>query len=168
MGRANPLRLLTDAGARPAWTVLAAWLAALVPSLALFAMRVALGEATLPREPPPWPFAAYSIAIAPLAESALMLGFAWLLDRALPGRDTVHVATTAIVFALLHVPGGGLVQGIAVAWPFVVYAIVLVVRRRRSPLQAFAVASAAHALYNATFVVLGAAAAAFAGAATGR
>jgi len=137
-----------------------AWLAALLPALALFGVRVVLGDAALPRSAMPWPLAAYSVVVAPLVETALMLGFAWLLGRTLPGRNAVHVGVTAVVFALLHVPGGGIAQGIASAWPFVVYAVVLFAWLARSWAHAFLVTSAVHALYNASFVAIGAVAAA--------
>jgi hypothetical protein len=159
----NPFRSLADTDVGLGRYVLRAWLLAFLPALLLFGVRVGLGEVPLvPDEAFAWSFAAYSVFVAPAVETALMLAFAWLLARTLPGRPTAHVVMLAAAFALLHVPGGGVAQAIGVAWPFIVYSAVMVAWRARSPQIAFLITTAVHAGYNAAFLAAGLATAALA------
>lgn len=153
----HPLRALTDIDAGPARYVLRAWLIATLPSLALFGARVALGSASLslPAVGDPVALAAYSILVAPFVETALMFPVALLLGL-LPGSsDWPRVLALAALAALAHGFGGSAWQVAAAFWPFVVYSAALFAWRRRSNRDALMVTSAIHALYNATFFLVG-------------
>ena len=114
--------------------MLAAWTIAVVPSLALFAARVAFGGASLqtPEGAGIAGFAAYSIVIAPLVETMVMVPLALALN-ALPAKsDWPRVFALAALAALAHGFGGTAWQVAAAFWPFVVYSAALFAWRRRS------------------------------------
>jgi len=153
----NPFRRLQRTDATLARYVLQAWSIAVVPSLALFGARVALGDASL--RTPPMPdvavLAAYSILAAPLIETALMVPPALVL-RALPVEsDWTRAGVLAALAALVHGFGGSTWQVINAFWPFFVYSIAMFVWRRRSVHHAFLVPVLVHLLYNATFFAVG-------------
>jgi hypothetical protein len=151
--RLNPFLLLDDTDAGCVRYAVRAWLIAVVPALALFLARIATGAATF--APPPGTLdlrlAGYSIVVAPVIETALMLALAWLIARAIPGRRGVRIVTLATLFALAHGSGGGWVQAVIVIWPSLVYSAILLAWWPRSHNAAFALTALVHALYNATF-----------------
>jgi hypothetical protein len=128
-----------------------------VPSLAFFAIRVWLGNASLvlPAGPGVPGFAAYSIVVAPLVETMVMVPLALALN-ALPAKsDWPRVFALAALAALAHGFGGTAWQIVAAFWPFVVYSAALFAWRRRSLQDAYLVAVLIHMLYNATFFAVG-------------
>lgn len=134
-----------------------AWLTALLPSLAFLAARLAAGNASLaiPLRPGVAAFAAYSILLAPLLETAAMLPIAALLRR-LPARSNVlRILVLATLAAAAHAMQGGLWAALGAFWPFVVYAACLFAWWPRGQRDAFAITAAVHALYNATLLALG-------------
>ena len=156
----NPFRILASTNAGHVHYIFAAWTIAVVPSLALFAARVAFGGASLqtPHGEEFAGFAAYSIVVAPLIETMVMVPLALAL-RALPGQsDWPRVFALATLAALAHGFGGTAWQVAAAFWPFVVYSAALFAWRRRSLNDAYLVTVLIHMLYNATFVAVGAAA----------
>jgi hypothetical protein len=154
----NPFRILRDTDVGRARYALRAWLIAVVPSLLLFFALVALGAASL--RPPAQPSDAlaigYSVLLAPVIETALMLVLAWPLNRALRGHEGLRIVVLAVACALAHSPGGGWRQAVNALWPFLVYAATLVNWLKRSNRDAFAVTAIVHGLYNATFFAVGA------------
>ena len=138
-------------------SVLRASLLAIVPSLLVFGVLVALGLDTL-RIPPGAldpTFVAYSVLLAPAIETALMLAFAAVLARLVPTRAALQIVLVALVAALAHRIGGNWRQVVAVTWPMLVYATSLVLWLRRSASDAFIVTTSVHALYNVAFVAVG-------------
>ncbi|MCC7326025.1 MAG: hypothetical protein IT521_04390 [Burkholderiales bacterium] len=158
----QPLRALDDVYAGPARYVLRAWLVAVLPSLVFFGVRVGLGSASLhpPAVADVATFAAYSILVAPVIETALMFPVALLLRR-LPGQsDWPRVLALAALAALVHGFGGSAWQVVGVFWPFVVYSAAFFAWSRHSYRHALLITGAIHALYNATFFLVGVLAAA--------
>jgi hypothetical protein len=137
---------------------LRAWLVAVVPSLLYFAALVAIGADSL--RPPAGAldatFALYSILGAPLLETALMLPLAFLLARMLPRQTRLQIAVLAVAGALAHGVGGSWRQVLASFWPFLIYSVTLTTWLKRSATDAFVLTALVHALYNATFFVVGA------------
>jgi hypothetical protein len=153
----HPLRALQDVDAGHARYVWRAWLIAVLPSLALFGVRLAMGGATLRATlaPDVAGFATYSIVVAPLVETAVMVPLALAL-RALPGQsDWPRVFALAALAALAHGFGGSVWQVVAVFWPFVVYSAALFAWRARSLSDAYLVTVLIHMLYNAAFFAIG-------------
>jgi hypothetical protein len=153
----HPLRALRDVDAGHVRYVWRAWLIAVVPSLALFGVRLAIGGATLRAaiSPDVAGVAAYSIVIAPLIETAVMVPFALAL-RALPWKsDWPRVLALAALAALAHGLGGSAWQVASAFWPFVVYSAALFAWRARSLGDAYLVTVLIHMLYNATFFAVG-------------
>lgn len=153
----NLFRTLASADAGHGRYVLFAWTIAVVPSLALFAARVAFGGASLqmPHGVETASFVVYSIVIAPLVETAVMVPFALALS-ALPGkRDWPRVLALAALAALAHGFGGSAWQVASAFWPFVVYSAALFAWRARSLSDAYLVTVLIHMLYNATFFAVG-------------
>ncbi len=153
----NPFRILASADVGHVRYTLAAWIIAVVPSLALFAARVAFGGASLqmPEGAGIAGFAAYSIVVAPLIETMVMVPLALAL-RALPGdSDWPRVFALAALAALAHGFGGTAWQVAAAFWPFVVYSAALFAWRRKSLNDAYLVTTLIHMLYNATFFAIG-------------
>ena len=154
------MRLLTlpsDRQANRTRYILTAWLLALLPSLAFFALRVLAGRADLAVKLAPGvpAFAAYSILVAPLVETAVMLPIAAVLRR-LPGQsDLPRIAMLAAMAAAAHAIQGGAWAAAGAFWPFLVYAACLFAWWPRSTREAFVVTAAVHALYNAAFLALG-------------
>lgn len=152
----NPFCYLADVQVGGVRYALRAWMLALVPSLAVYLARVALGAVS------PVPqhgtldlrFVAYSILIAPVVETALMLPLAWLVVRVIPDRKGAQIVALATSLALAHAVGGGWAQAVNVFWPFLVYSAALLAWWPRSRKGAFALTAVAHALYNATFFAL--------------
>ncbi|MCC7215534.1 MAG: hypothetical protein IT517_02090 [Burkholderiales bacterium] len=148
----NPLRLLASTAAGRLRYVAMAWWLALAPSLALFALRVAFDGASL--TPPPLPdpagFALYSIVVAPLVETAVMIPLALALLHLPFGSDWPRAVLLAALAALAHGFGGSAWQVALAFWPFVVYAAALYAWRTRSLGDAYFVAAAVHMLYNAS------------------
>ena len=153
----HPLRALTDTEPGAARYVARAWLLAFLPSLAFFAIRVWLGNASLafPAGPGMPGFAAYSIVVAPLLETALMMPLALALGL-LPGAsDWPRVVVLAALAALAHGIGGNAWSVAGAFWPFVVYAAALFAWQRRSTTEAYLVTALVHMLYNAAFFAVG-------------
>ena len=161
----DPFRMLRDTTVGRTRYALRAWLVAVVPSLLLFFVLVAVGAASLrPPVPAPDGFAiGYSVLVAPVVETALMLSLAWLLGRAVPGHESLRIVALAVLCALAHKLGGSWRQVVNALWPFLVYAAALCAWRKRSLRDAFAVTAVVHGLYNATFFAVGALAAAASG-----
>jgi len=153
----NPLGLLQDTDVTQTRYVARAWLIAVLPSLALFGARLATGDASLrpPMAPDVAGFAAYSIVVAPLIETALMIPFALAL-RALPvASDWPRAGALAALAALAHGFGGSAWQVVNAFWPFFVYSTAMFVWRRRSINDAFLVPALVHMLHNATLFAVG-------------
>jgi hypothetical protein len=135
-----------------------AWLVAVVPSLLYFLARVLVGADSL-RAPggalDPW-FAAYSLFLAPLIETALMLLLADGLATISPDHRRIRVVLLGLLFALAHKFGGGWQQVVGSAWPLLVYSVTLHRWRERSRTEAFVATALVHALYNATIFGVGA------------
>ena len=79
-----------------------------------------------------------------------------LLSRAIPRRPGVHIVVLAAIGALAHRIGGDWQQVLASFWPYLVYSVTLTTWLRRSRSAAFVLTALVHALYNATFFVVGA------------
>ncbi len=153
----NPFRILANIDAGHGRYVFSAWTIAFVPSLALFAARVVLGDASLrlPHGAAAAGFVVYSIVVAPLVETAVMVPLALAL-RALPGQsDWPRVFALAALAALAHGFGGSAWQVVAAFWPFVVYSAALFAWRARSLNDAYLVTVLVHMLYNAAFFAIG-------------
>ena len=151
------LRALTDTGTGHVRYVVQAWLIALVPSLALYAGRLALGSARVVdvSVPDVAGFAAYSIVVAPLIETAVLLPLALALLRLPVASDWPRAVALAALAALAHGFGGSAWQVAAAFWPFVVYAMALYAWRSRSLGDAYVVAAAVHMLYNGAIFAAG-------------
>ena len=154
----SPLETSCDTNASRAGYVLRAWLVAVIPSLLYFFSRVFIGADTLlpPAGTLDAAFAGYSILLAPLLETALMLPAASLLTRVIPRQRHVRIVLLAAIFALAHKIGGGWPQVFASFWPFVIYSVTLNTWLKRSGRDAFVLTALVHALYNATFFGVGA------------
>ena len=136
---------------------LRASLLAIVPSLLMFGVLVALGIETL-RAPTGTlnpAFIAYSVLLAPLIETAVMLALAAVLARLVPRHVALQIALVAFVTALAHRIGGDWRQVVDTTWPILVYATSLVLWLRRSASDAFIVTTIVHALYNIAFFAVG-------------
>ena len=137
--------------------VLRASLLAIVPSLLVFGVLVALGIDTLrapigaldPR------FVAYSVLVAPVIETAIMLALAAVLTRFFPNHVVAQIVLVTFVTALAHRIGGGWYQVVATTWPILVYATSLALWLRRSARDAFILTTVVHALYNMAFFAVG-------------
>lgn len=141
--------------------VVTAWLLAWVPSLAFFIVRVLTGNASLaiPLGPGVAAFSAYSILLAPVLETAAMLPVAALLRRLPVRSDIPRIALLAALAAAAHAPQGGAPAVAGALWPFAVYSACLFAWWPHSWRDAFMVTAAVHALYNASFLGTGLAAA---------
>lgn len=134
-----------------------AWLLAFLPSLALFGVRLAVGDATfgVALAPDAAGFAAWSILAAPFIETALMVPLAIAL-RAVPlHSDTPRILALAALAALAHGFGGSAWQVAAAFWPFVVYSAAMFAWRRKSWNDACLVTALIHMLYNGAFFAVG-------------
>ncbi len=154
------MRLLeppADPQASKAPYILTAWLTALLPSLAFFALRVLAGRADLAVKPGPGvaTFAAYSILAAPLLETAVMLPIAAALRQIPTQSNLPRIAILAALAAAAHALQGGAWAAAGAFWPFLVYAACLFAWWPRSLRDAFLVTAAVHALYNAAFLAIG-------------
>lgn len=153
----NPLRLLASTAAGRLRYVAMAWWLALAPSLALFALRVAFDGASL--TPPPLPdpagFAFYSIVVAPLVETAVMIPLALALLHLPFGSDWPRAVLLAALAALAHGFGGSAWQVALAFWPFVVYAAALYAWRVRSLGDSYLVTAAIHMLFNGAMFAAG-------------
>ncbi len=153
----NSLQVVSDTAAGRVRYVALAGLVALVPSLAVFALRVALGGAS-PALPPLADlagFAFYSIVVAPLVETALMIPFALVLLRLPVASDWPRVVALAALAALAHGFGGSAWQVALAFWPFVVYAAALYAWRVRSLGDSYLVTAAIHMLFNGAMFAAG-------------
>lgn len=153
----NLLQVVSGTAAGRARYVAFAWLVALVPSLVVFALRVASGGAA-PTLPPSADFAGlafYSILVAPLVETALMIPFALALLRLPVASDWPRIVALAALAALAHGFGGSAWQVALAFWPFVVYSAALFAWRARSLGDAYLVAAAVHMLFNASMFAAG-------------
>jgi hypothetical protein len=146
------------AAARRTGYVLRAWLVAVVPSLLYFLALVSIGADSLhsPAGALDATFASYSILAAPLLETALMLPLASLLTLIIPRQPRVQIVLLAVICALAHLFGGGWRQVIASFWPFLIYSATLMTWLKRSGRDAFVLTAIVHALFNATFIGVGA------------
>ena len=140
-----------------AWFVLGASLLAIAPSMLLFAVLVALGIDTLraPAGSLDPAFIAYSVLLAPVLETAVMLALAAVLARLVPQHVALKIVLVAFVTALAHRIGGDWRQVVDTTWPILVYATSLVLWLRRSASDAFIVTTIVHALYNMAFFAVG-------------
>ena len=138
-------------------SALRASILAIVPSLLVFGVLVALGIDTLraPAGTLDPAFIAYSVLLAPAIETAIMLALAALLARMVPEHVALQIALVAFVTALAHRIEGDWRQVVDTAWPILVYATSLVLWLRRSARDAFIVTTIVHALYNAAFFAVG-------------
>jgi hypothetical protein len=153
----NPFLMLRDTGVGRVRYALRAWLVAVVPSLLLFLAQVIAGMASLrpPADVPTGLGWGYSVLLAPIVETTMMLPLAWFLDRAIPRHEGLRIIALALVCALAHRLGGNWRQVVNALWPFLVYAATLIAWRKRSSADALAVTAVVHALYNATFFAAG-------------
>ena len=138
-------------------STLRASLLAIVPSLIMFGVLVALGIETL-RAPTGTlnpAFIAYSVLLAPVIETAVMLALATVLVRLLPRHAALQIALVGLLTALAHGLGGDWRQVVDTTWPILVYATSLILWLRRSATDAFIVTTIVHALYNMTFFAVG-------------
>jgi membrane protease YdiL (CAAX protease family) len=137
--------------------VLCASLLAIVPSLLVFGVLVALGIDTLqaPTRSLNPAFMAYSALLAPVIETAVMLALAAVLAHLIPKYAALQIVLLAFVTALAHRIGGDWRQVVDIAWPILVYAMSLVLWLRRSASDAFIVTTIVHALYNMAFFAVG-------------
>jgi hypothetical protein len=140
---------------RPAAYVRRAWLVATVPALLYFFVLVAIGVDTLRPRALDAALAAYSVLIAPLLETALMLALALLLELMFPRHEGIRIVLLTATCALAHKFGGGWQQVFASAWPFLIYSMTLTAWLKQSSRAAFVLTALVHALYNATFVAVG-------------
>lgn len=147
-----------DTKASCAGCVLRAWLIAVIPSLLYFFALVYLGIDSLrpPARAFDATFVAYSILVAPLLETGLMIPLASLLKLMMPRQGRIRIVLLAAVCALAHKIGGGWEQVIASLWPFLIYSATLTTWLNRSSRAAFVLTALVHALYNATFFAVGA------------
>jgi len=137
--------------------VVRATLLAFVPSVLMFGVLVALGVETMraPTGALDPAFIAYSVLLAPMIETAVMLAIAVLLVRLAPGHLALQIALVALITALAHRIGSDWRHVVDTAWPAFVYAMTLVLWLRRSATDAFIVTAIVHALYNAAFFAVG-------------
>jgi len=154
----NPLELTHDTTGSRAAYVFRAWLIAAIPSLLYFLARAYIGVDSLhpPARALDVTFAGYSILVAPVLETALMLPIASLLTLMMPRQGWVQIVLLAAICALAHKIGGGWQQVVASAWPFLIYSVTLITWLKRSNGAAFVLTAVVHALYNATFFAVGA------------
>jgi len=137
--------------------VLRASLLAIAPSLLVFGVLVALGTDTLraPIGTLDPAFIAYSVLLAPVIETAIMLALAAVLKRMFPNHVAAQIALVTFVTALAHRIGGDWRHVVDTTWPILVYATSLALWLRRSARDAFIVTTVVHALYNTAFFVVG-------------
>jgi hypothetical protein len=159
-GWVRRFRLLEDTLAvdnGPARSVLHASLLAIVPSLLMFGVLVASGIDALrtPTDTLDPAFIAYSVLLAPMIETAVMLALAAALARLVPKHGTLQIVLVALFAAVTHWIGGDWRQVAYTAWPILVYATSLVLWLRRSARDAFIVTTIVHALYNLAFFAVG-------------
>lgn len=154
-----PLRDLIAASTTKGSTRFVLWAAAIavLPSLLVFAVLVALGIDTLrpPRAALDPAFVLYSTLVAPAIETAVMLALAALLLRLLPRRDGARMVLITIIAALAHRIGGSWLQVAVTVWPLFVYSASIVLWMKRSARSAFIVTTIVHMLYNAAFFAVG-------------
>lgn len=161
----NPLQILASSAQGRVRYVATAWLLALLPSLALFVLRLVFDRAS-PMPPDATHLAGlafYSILVAPLVETAAMVPFALALARLPVASDWPRVVALAALAALAHGIGGSAWQVALAFWPFVVYSAALYAWRARSLGDAYLVAAAVHMLFNASIFAAGMFAMALAG-----
>ena len=132
-------------------------LLAIVPSLLMFGVLVASGIDTLraPTDTLDPAFIAYSVLLAPVIETAIMLALAAVLARLVPKHVALQIVLVAFFAALAHRIGGDWRQVVDTTWPILVYATSLVLWLRRSASDAFIVTTIVHALYNMAFFAVG-------------
>ena len=137
--------------------VLRASLLAIVPSLLMFAVLVASGIDTL--RPPTHTldpaFIAYSMLLAPVIETAVMLALVAVLTRLVPKHVALQILLVALFAAFTHGIGGDWRKVAYTTWPILVYATSLVLWLPRSASDAFIVTTIVHALYNTAFFAVG-------------
>jgi hypothetical protein len=160
LGWMRRFRLLEDtlaANNGRARFVLHASLLAIVPSLLMFGVLVASGIDTLraPTDTLHPAFIAYSVLLAPVIETAVMLAIAAVLARLVPKHVALQIVLVALFAALTHRIGGNWHQVAYTTWPTLVYATSLVLWLRRSASDAFIVTTIVHALYNMAFFAVG-------------
>lgn len=154
----NPLEIPDDMKASGAAYALRAWLISVIPALLYFFALVYIGADSLrpPARALDPAYAAYSIFVAPLLETALMFPVVFLLKLSLPRHGRVQLVLLAAICALAHRIGGGWQQVFASFWPFLIYSVTLTTWLKRSSGTAFVLTALVHALYNATFFAVGA------------
>ena len=137
--------------------VLHASLFAIVPSLLMFGVLIASGIDTMraPTDTLDPAFVTYSVLLAPVIETAVMLALAAVLARLVPKHMALQIVLVALFAALIHWIGGDWRQVAYTAWPILVYAASLVLWLRRSASDAFMVTVIVHALYNMAFFAVG-------------
>jgi len=85
-----------------------------------------------------------------------MFPLASLLTLMIPRQTRLRIVLLAVICALAHKFGGGWQQVIASFWPFLIYSATLTTWLKHSGRDAFVLTAFVHALYNATFFVVGA------------
>ena len=85
-----------------------------------------------------------------------MLPLASLLSLVIPRQSRVQIVLLAMICAVAHLFGGGWRQVIGSFWPFLIYSATLTTWLKRSGRDAFVLTAFVHALYNATFIGVGA------------
>lgn len=154
------LRLLNstvDTNGGRARFVLHASILAIAPSLLVFGILVAMGIDTLraPTGALDPAFMAYSVLLAPVIETTVMLALAAVLARLVPKHGALRIVLIAFAGALAHGIGGDWHQVVNTIWPILVYATSVVLWLRRSASDAFIVTTIVHALYNLAFFAAG-------------
>ena len=131
-------------------------LLAIVPSLFMFGVLVASGIETLrgPNGIDP-AFMAYSVLLAPVIETGVMLALAAASARLFPRHAAVQIALVGFITALAHGIEGDWRQVVDTTWPILVYATSLVLWLRRSARDAFILTAIVHAAYNMAFFAVG-------------
>lgn len=130
-----------------------AWLLALLPTLALVGLVVALVEA--PAGPefalPARLVVPVVILVAPFVETLLMIPPLWLLSRFVgPGPAA---AASALLWAALHSLAAPL-WGLVIWWPFLILSIAFLTWWKKGTGIAILVVTAIHALQNAAVLAL--------------
>ena len=146
-------RFLFETDSVPARYVAKAWLAALIPSIALSALvRLVAADAAAPQFPgEAVPLVLFVVFVGPALETLLLALPVLGLNRLFgPGPAVVG---SALIWAVVHslvAPAWGLV----IWWPFLIMSIAFLTWRRQGLVMALAVAFAIHALQNGFAVLL--------------
>ena len=130
------------------------WPLAFLPAL-LFMFLAAL--AGVPHAGPALPLdtwfgAAVVVLIGPIIETLILAAFLLLFD-ALFGAAAAALLTAGLA-GLAHIPGGSVLRGIAMFWPFLLWSVAFLAWRARGTWMGLLIAFAAHAIHNLTIVLI--------------